>query len=199
MEFSDEHNRIINEITEMGFDQQVVRYIAESVIRSGRSLNPDLLVNAVLEMPEDHQQHIKDGWFCIHSLAPIDCDKCNKSIDGKPLHGPGKPRPFPSALRLFKKHKGSPASVPPSPPPPPPRPRSATPPSKAAAEKKEEGVVDEDDGKCVICFVNERNSVFVPCGHIATCFECGSECFKKKDECPICQKKASMVIRTYRV
>lgn len=187
MDLGDEHNRIINEITEMGFDQQVVRYMAEWAIRSGRSLNPDILVNAVLELPEEAQQHIKDGWFCVHSPVPIDCDKCNKSSEGKPLHGPAKAKPFPSALRLFRKHKGSPAAVPP-------------PASPAVVEagdvQKKKG---EDEGKCVICFANDQNSVFVPCGHIATCFECGSDYFKRTNECPICQKKVDMVIRTYKV
>jgi len=44
---------------------------------------------------------------------------------------------------------------------------------------------DEDDPKeCIICLTNEKNVVFVPCGHFCCC----SECYPKlSDICPLCR------------
>ena len=49
--------------------------------------------------------------------------------------------------------------------------------------------------KCKICFDNEIDSVFVPCGHIVSCMKCGLR-FDSK-QCPICKEQISMVLKTY--
>ena len=41
---------------------------------------------------------------------------------------------------------------------------------------------DEDNDECVVCMVNMKSKVFVPCGHFYTCGECTSLLSK----CPIC-------------
>lgn len=47
---------------------------------------------------------------------------------------------------------------------------------------------------CVIDFVNMRDSVFIPCGHIVTCFECG----KSLKNCPICRASIEKCMKTYK-
>lgn len=47
---------------------------------------------------------------------------------------------------------------------------------------------DDDEG-CVVCFDAAINSVFVECGHVVTCFACGSAC----DACPMCRVKSRCV------
>ncbi len=42
---------------------------------------------------------------------------------------------------------------------------------------------DDDDNECVICMCEEKDSVFSPCGHYMTCYECSIQC----KSCPICR------------
>ena len=41
---------------------------------------------------------------------------------------------------------------------------------------------------------NERESVFVPCGHRCVCYQCGLEIIKKFNKCPICNQKALFLL-----
>ena len=54
-----------------------------------------------------------------------------------------------------------------------------------------------DDKVCAICCDRPRDSVFVPCGHIASCLPCGLQFAEL--ECPICKQYVSMVVKTYTV
>lgn len=201
----EEYNGIVASAIEIGFDQDVIQYVTEGAIRFGKHIDIDMLINAILELSEEDQQHIKDGWFCIHSREPTECVRCNKDPLGNPLHNQAKPR---SLLGFSKKHQRMPVTQQSSPivhKHKLQRPHSASPtpaPSTIRITDKKgepEKALSNDADKCVICFVNDQNSVFVPCGHIATCFECGNEHFKRTHECPICQKKMDMVIKTFKV
>ncbi|KAL8141090.1 hypothetical protein V2J09_007111 [Rumex salicifolius] len=46
------------------------------------------------------------------------------------------------------------------------------------------------DGKiCVICYDEERNCFFVPCGHCATCYDCAQRIIEGESRvCPICRR-----------
>lgn len=46
---------------------------------------------------------------------------------------------------------------------------------------------------CSICFDNERNCFFLPCGHCATCFACGARIANEDGNCPICRRKTKKV------
>jgi baculoviral IAP repeat-containing protein 7/8 len=50
-----------------------------------------------------------------------------------------------------------------------------------------------DSRLCKICFDNECNTVFIPCGHIIACGKCGSSITK----CPNCQQTFTNVMRVY--
>uniref|UniRef100_A0AAG5DBL7 RING-type domain-containing protein n=1 Tax=Anopheles atroparvus TaxID=41427 RepID=A0AAG5DBL7_ANOAO len=50
------------------------------------------------------------------------------------------------------------------------------------------------EGKiCKICFVNEYNTAFMPCGHVVACAKCASSVNK----CPLCQQPFINVLRLY--
>ena len=58
--------------------------------------------------------------------------------------------------------------------------------------QEEETKLYLDPNSCRICFLLPRDSVFYPCGHIASCFSCGS----KLETCPVCRLPCN-VIKTY--
>ncbi len=47
---------------------------------------------------------------------------------------------------------------------------------------------------CKICYSNEANGVFIPCGHNFTCYRCAKKC----TECPMCRKGIEDVIRIFK-
>ena len=46
---------------------------------------------------------------------------------------------------------------------------------------------------CILCCYNERDTVFIPCGHLVTCSDCG----EKLDCCPICRGIIQNKIKVY--
>jgi hypothetical protein len=47
--------------------------------------------------------------------------------------------------------------------------------------------VKSPDERCVVCFESKRDTVTLPCKHLATCFGCASKCVQTKGECLICR------------
>merc|ERR1711968_17398 len=55
---------------------------------------------------------------------------------------------------------------------------------------------DDPDQKCVVCFTEERNSAFLPCGHGVCCFDCAEKIYKDRDaKCPMCRASIDKVIK----
>ncbi|XP_037908821.1 death-associated inhibitor of apoptosis 1-like isoform X2 [Hermetia illucens] len=50
-----------------------------------------------------------------------------------------------------------------------------------------------DEKVCKICYVNEYNTAFLPCGHVVACVKCASSVTK----CPMCRQPFSNVMRVY--
>lgn len=40
-----------------------------------------------------------------------------------------------------------------------------------------------------------KESVFVPCGHRCSCYECAIDTFKKFKKCPICQTLCTDILK----
>lgn len=57
-------------------------------------------------------------------------------------------------------------------------------------EVKEENV----DKTCCICYNNQGNSVFMPCGHGGFCYTCCVENWKEYGQCPICRCELKEVL-----
>ena len=41
--------------------------------------------------------------------------------------------------------------------------------------------------KCAVCLVNNKNSIFMPCGHVCTCEECADAVVNTDGQCPMCR------------
>ncbi|KAL5710200.1 hypothetical protein ACHQM5_020792 [Ranunculus cassubicifolius] len=52
---------------------------------------------------------------------------------------------------------------------------------------------------CVVCFDAPRDCFFLPCGHSATCFSCGTRIVDEAGTCPICRRKMKKVRKIYTV
>eukprot|EP01083_Nonionella_stella_P022272 61595_1 len=50
---------------------------------------------------------------------------------------------------------------------------------------------------CTVCVSNGIDSVFVPCGHQAICYECFQKEQNRFASCPICRKAVSNTVRTF--
>ena len=67
--------------------------------------------------------------------------------------------------------------------------------AKAAArlsERKAEAAAQEST--CSVCLSSKKNTVFLPCFHLATCSDCASRC---RDRCPICRAERTGSMRVY--
>ena len=61
-------------------------------------------------------------------------------------------------------------------------------------EEKKEIVNLQEKQLCIVCHSNKKQSVFVPCGHKCTCYECALKLFKVMGKCPKCWDKCSNII-----
>lgn len=64
---------------------------------------------------------------------------------------------------------------------------------KENQEENQEEKEEDDIGKCKICFENDYNTVFIPCGHIISCAKCSLSVTK----CPACRQPFERVIKVY--
>ncbi|KAK4792495.1 hypothetical protein SAY86_022930 [Trapa natans] len=71
--------------------------------------------------------------------------------------------------------------------------------SKPLAEGESCSNRQSGGGLCVICFVSPRDCFFLPCGHCAACFDCGSRISEEDGSCPICRRKMKKVRRIFTV
>lgn len=61
-------------------------------------------------------------------------------------------------------------------------------------EEGNEAADINDEELCKICYINERNTIFLPCGHIFACARCA---LSIKRECAICRKKCDQILRAF--
>ncbi|TMW41594.1 hypothetical protein DOY81_013326 [Sarcophaga bullata] len=62
----------------------------------------------------------------------------------------------------------------------------------AADQKKPSSAIPEEK-LCKICYAEEYNTAFLPCGHVVACAKCASSVTK----CPLCRKPFADVMRVY--
>jgi len=67
------------------------------------------------------------------------------------------------------------------------------------ASKENQGFLDQTDA-CVLCLQSPRTHAFVPCGHLSVCATCASLVRRSLEgvKCPLCRKKAFMIMKVYR-
>ena len=49
--------------------------------------------------------------------------------------------------------------------------------------------------ECIVCHRNYKESIFYPCGHRCTCYNCAVEIFTVLKKCPRCNKEAKCIIK----
>eukprot|EP00039_Didymoeca_costata_P019138 m.336390 g.336390 ORF g.336390 m.336390 type:complete len:297 (+) comp17838_c0_seq1:387-1277(+) len=54
--------------------------------------------------------------------------------------------------------------------------------------------VQQEDHRCKICMDNEINCVFLECGHLSTCVDCGQQL----KECPMCRAPITRVVHVFK-
>ncbi|KAK6943126.1 protein of unknown function DUF4793 [Dillenia turbinata] len=72
----------------------------------------------------------------------------------------------------------------------------------AAGSSEGKMVKDGDNNPrrlCAICFDAPRDCFFLPCGHCAACFTCGTRIVELGGSCPICRRKMKKVRMIYTV
>jgi hypothetical protein len=57
---------------------------------------------------------------------------------------------------------------------------------------------DDDDKMCVVCLVERKDHVFVPCGHVCACAGCVSQIRNTESHvCPMCRAPFTAAIGTF--
>jgi hypothetical protein len=55
----------------------------------------------------------------------------------------------------------------------------------------------QEQGLCMVCFVEPINSAFMPCGHRQCCEGCARQLMGRGDRCPFCRARIEDVLRTF--
>lgn len=53
---------------------------------------------------------------------------------------------------------------------------------------------EDEDGLCVICLTNAKDTAVMPCRHMCMCKECGEQLLKHKPVCPVCRAPISTLL-----
>ncbi|KPA78603.1 hypothetical protein ABB37_06203 [Leptomonas pyrrhocoris] len=55
-------------------------------------------------------------------------------------------------------------------------------------------IEDDEDGLCVICLTNPKDTAVMPCRHMCMCKDCGEQLLKHKPVCPVCRAPISTLL-----
>lgn len=55
------------------------------------------------------------------------------------------------------------------------------------------------NGYCLICWENEANNAFTPCGHRAVCGTCAAQVIGSSNRCPVCRTRVYDMIQIWDV
>ncbi|CCW69607.1 unnamed protein product [Phytomonas sp. Hart1] len=53
---------------------------------------------------------------------------------------------------------------------------------------------EEEEGLCVICLMNPKDTAVMPCRHMCMCKDCGEQLLKHKPVCPVCRAPISTLL-----
>ncbi|ORY97804.1 hypothetical protein BCR43DRAFT_523918 [Syncephalastrum racemosum] len=56
----------------------------------------------------------------------------------------------------------------------------------------------DDATLCRICFDAQQNCVYLDCGHMVSCMDCGKQLVSTKNECPICREPILKLVHVFR-
>ncbi|KAJ2160159.1 hypothetical protein GGF46_002472 [Coemansia sp. RSA 552] len=70
--------------------------------------------------------------------------------------------------------------------------------AEETAAASDSGGQASDDNLCKVCWDAPTNCVFLNCGHMCTCLECGDKIKLGRRECPICREYIDRVVHVFR-
>ncbi len=59
---------------------------------------------------------------------------------------------------------------------------------------------NDNENECIICTVNRKNTIFIPCGHIALCIQCSNEYYNRNSndfKCVICKQMCTHIQKIF--
>jgi hypothetical protein len=62
-----------------------------------------------------------------------------------------------------------------------------TPPPAAGGSPWTGEVAEDDDGLCVVCLTEEKDTAVIPCRHLCLCKGCAEQLLKHTPKCPVCR------------
>lgn len=72
-------------------------------------------------------------------------------------------------------------------------PEVANPTGEKSVQLKEENERLKSERLCVVCLSQDKNVLFLPCAHLASCLDCSFN----MQSCPLCRSKIQATVRTY--
>jgi len=63
--------------------------------------------------------------------------------------------------------------------------------------QNQDGNNNNANNECIVCMGEEKDTLFLPCGHYCVCFKCGDEIKKGMKQCPICRSIVQSVTKVY--
>lgn len=53
---------------------------------------------------------------------------------------------------------------------------------------------EDDEGLCVICLTNDKDTAVMPCRHMCLCKTCAEELMRRSPKCPVCRGRVSTLL-----
>ena len=72
-------------------------------------------------------------------------------------------------------------------------------PSGVNARRRRFMSTNDEDGKCVVCFINQKCMLIRPCNHACLCIDCAKMLAEESElkECPLCRGHINIIERIY--
>mmetsp|Transcript_57883 Transcript_57883/g.136406 ORF Transcript_57883/g.136406 Transcript_57883/m.136406 type:complete len:120 (+) Transcript_57883:228-587(+) len=67
-------------------------------------------------------------------------------------------------------------------------------PASGAAQGAVDDEADAQLSSCVVCRSYKRNTLFLPCKHLACCRSCADTVLDRRPQCPVCKQPITQVI-----
>jgi hypothetical protein len=65
-------------------------------------------------------------------------------------------------------------------------------------QQQQQQANENANATCIVCTENARNTVFVPCGHIACCTQCSESVMQHHSRrCPVCRARVDDAFKTF--
>ncbi|KAJ6647353.1 Death-associated inhibitor of apoptosis 2 [Pseudolycoriella hygida] len=182
----------VRKVLEMGLSEERIRRVTKSRLDTlGRPYpSVETLVEAMLDSTLENNNESQNSPSVVENVKSIFGMVCNSNASGstnqdnRPVESNGE-----NAQNVQTTENGHPTI--------PIKTETAVVASRNISPSKEKekkkNFEEENRLQCKVCFEDEVGVVFLPCGHLVTCFQCASGL----SLCPLCRKSIKAYVRTY--